>query len=164
MADSGANTDSTKDKADTFDEKTWKDLEKQALSRLERARQQKTRNQLNLDIREAYFFTAPQRSRNQSSSVQAGSLSSTNQRSPQAVSELQISLGIECNTDFSTEVISAFMPTTLEWVKQKAGVALAIDETRKQDLEREIEVQTRIIIDAIKASNFYPAIAQSYKP
>jgi hypothetical protein len=135
------------------DEKT--ELEKEFAQRLADARRQKAL--VDMDLREGYFFTAPRRSRDVSSSGAAS------ESRPRDAGDLQISLGMEVVQDFATEMLNTFTPEVMEWAQQKAGIDID-DEDAKEELNERIEAQTTVIFDAIKASNFYPAAAQAYVP
>ena len=130
-------------------------LKKEANERLADARRQK--NVVERDIREAYFFFAPQRLR-VISSLSAAPI--TPARSEDAA-ELQTSLGIEVGGDFATEVASTLMPQSVEWAQQKAAPDLPEDEW--DAVKEDVEEQTTKIHDAIKASNFYPAVATTFE-
>ncbi|MBN9438249.1 portal protein [Bosea sp. (in: a-proteobacteria)] len=131
-----------------------KQLEKEALQRLADAKRQKSH--VDTDLREAYYFTAPRRSRDVTSS------SSGADSKPNDAGDLQISLGMEVAQDFATEMLNTFMPETIRWADQKAGVD--VDEDAADDLNDRIGGQTKVIFDAIKSSNFYSAAAQSFMP
>lgn len=130
------------------------DLEQEALDRLRDARRQKS--EFDTDLREGYFFTAPNRSRDVSSS-------SSSRTRPKDAAELQISVGIEVAQDFATELLNAFSPETSDWIEQRAGIDIAGDVERA-NIEEEIGQQTPVILNAIKASGYYAAAAQAYMP
>jgi len=130
------------------------ELEKEASDRLKDARAQKA--QFDTDLREGYFFTAPQRSRDVSSK-------SSSKTRPTDAPELQISIGIEVAQDFTTELLNAFSPETSGWIDQRAGIDISEDDER-ENIEEDVGKQTKIILDAIKASSYYPAAAQAYMP
>jgi hypothetical protein len=135
------------------DEKT--DLEKEFSQRLADARRQKAH--VDQDLREGYFFTAPRRARDVSSSATPSEPS----REKDA-GDLQISLGMEVAQDFATEMLNTFTPEVMKWAEQKAGVD--VPEEAADEINERISKQTTVIFDAIKASNFYSAAAQSYVP
>jgi hypothetical protein len=130
-----------------------KKLSKEALDRLQDARAQKAL--VELDLRESYFFTAPQRARDVSSTVKT-----TTQRTDDA-SELQISLGMEVAQDFATEMLNTFMPETFDWVDQKAGIDAGDDW---DEVSEEVSEQTKKIMDAMKGANLYASTAQTFMP
>lgn len=132
-----------------------KKLEKEALQRLQDAKRQKAH--VDIDLREAYYFTAPRRSRD----VTSSSASADTSR-PKDAGDLQISLGMEVAQDFATEILNTFMPEVIRWADQKAGID--VDEDQAEELNETIGKQTTVIFDAIKASNFYSAAAQSFMP
>ncbi|HZH50268.1 MAG TPA: portal protein [Microvirga sp.] len=129
-------------------------LEKEALDRLKDCRAQKA--MFERDIREAYFFTAPQRCRDVSSQT------SPTQTKPEDPAELQTSLGMEVAQDFATEMVNTFIPQAIEWAQQKPGVDL--DEDAWDEVEEDVTAQSTTIHEAIKASNFYAAAALTFFP
>lgn len=131
-----------------------KKLEKQAKDRLDACRRRKA--EIEMDLREGYFFTAPQRAR------EVNSLTAVSNERQQDVSELQISLGMEVSQDFATEVIESFMPATTPWLKQKAG--FAIPQNVKDQVDEQIKIQSAIVLASMKSSDFYDAISMAYKP
>jgi hypothetical protein len=133
-----------------------KALTKEALDRLAECRAQKAL--IELDLREGYFFTAPQRARDVSSMTGR----TTTQRTDDA-SELQISLGIELASDFGTEILNTFMPETIQWVDQKPGVDLD-PELWTDEVKEEVDGQTTAVMDAMKSSNLYATAALTFNP
>lgn len=131
-------------------------LEKEALQRLADARRFKA--DIDRDLREAYFFTAPQRCRDVSSQT-----NTTNRGREHDTGELQISFGMEVSQDFATEMLNTFTPEVIEWVQQKAGVDIE-DEQERDEINAEIAAQTTRVMDAIKQSNFYSEAAGAYMP
>jgi hypothetical protein len=130
-------------------------LEKEAAQRLADCRRFKS--DIDRDLREGYFFTAPQRCRDVTSQT-AG----TDRGRESDAAELQISLGMELAQDFATEMLNTFTPEVIEWAQQKAGIDLTEDEW--DEIREEVEAQTTRIHNAIKASNFYAIGAQAYMP
>lgn len=130
-------------------------LEKEAAQRLADCRRFKA--QIDVDLREAYFFTAPQRCRDVSSQ------SPTTDRGRETdASELQVSIGMEMAQDFATELLNTFTPKIIEWAQQQKGIDLTDEEW--SGIEEEVTEQTTTIFQAIRASNLYAALALAYMP
>ncbi|MDB5937590.1 MAG: hypothetical protein JWQ01_4934 [Massilia sp.] len=130
------------------------DLDGEANDRLAECRAQKT--QFDLDIRECYFFSAPQRHRN------INSTTPPSQSRTRDEAELQTSLAFELAQDFVTVVLNAFMPESEPWCERRAGMLIpeqvwkdVADNVRKGDLR---------IFEAMKGSNLYPEIAKAFYP
>lgn len=130
-------------------------LEKDALSRLKDCRDQKL--EIERDLREGYFFLAPRRSRE----VLSTTAMHVTDRSEDS-GELQTSFGMEVGQDFVTEIINTFMPQAIGWAQQRPGID--VNEDDWEEVEEQINKQTDAIHAAIKASNFYPAVAQAAMP
>jgi len=128
------------------------DLEKDALWRLAEAKKRKS--DVELDIREAYFFLAPRRCRD------IGSSSRPTSSPPKDQGELQTSLGMEVAEDFVTEVLEGFMPESVEWCDQMPTVAISEDDWA--DLQEQVSEQTSLIHRGMKQSNFYTEMATGY--
>lgn len=133
-----------------------KKLQEEACERIAECRAFKSQDEQ--DIREAYFFCAPQRARDISSTTRPDPTSSR----PKDAGEAAISLGMEVASDFVAEILNTFIPSTQEWAEQKPGVDLA--ENQWLDIEQKVREQTRSIFDAIRASNFYEAAALGFEP
>lgn len=131
------------------------DLQKEARERLKDARERK--QVIALDLREGYFFTAPQRAR-EVRSEQAPSNKGRETDAP----ELQISLGMEIAQDFATEILNTYTPEVIEWAQQKPGVDM--DEQTWEDVSEQVERQTTAIMDAMKASHLYASLSLAYLP
>ncbi|TCR64687.1 portal protein [Bosea sp. BK604] len=131
-------------------------LEKEAAQRLADCRRQKSL--VDTDLREGYFFTAPQRCRDVTSTT-----SPTDRGRETDMSELQISLGMQLAQDFATEMLNTFTPEVIEWAQQKAGIDIE-DEEQRGALETQIAEQTTVIMEAMKASNLYAALSLAYMP
>lgn len=131
-------------------------IEKEAARRLQDCRRQKAH--FDLDLREGYFFVAPHRCRDVSSQI-----STADRSREEDAAELQISLGMEMAQDFATEMLNTFTPETIPWAQQMAGIDIA-DDDQREEIEDQIEQQTRTIMDAMKASNLYAALALAYMP
>jgi hypothetical protein len=130
------------------------DLEKEVAQRLADARRQKSLVESNL--REAYFFTDPQRYR------EVSSRKATSDSRPDDANELSTSLGMEVAQDFATEMINTFMPSIINWADQKASVD--IPEDRRDEIEEIVSAQTLSVMQAIKQSNFYDTAAMGFTP
>lgn len=130
-------------------------LEKEAAQRLQDCRRFKS--QIDVDLREGYFFTAPQRCRDVSSQ------SAGNDRGRETdAAELQISIGMEVAQDFATELLNVYTPKIIEWAQQQKGIDLTDDEW--SEIEDDVLAQTTTIFKAIRASNLYAALALAYMP
>lgn len=131
-----------------------KPLQKDALTRLADARDKKA--EMDADLREAYFFTAPQRCRD------IRSENRTDKGRTKDNAALQVSIGMEVAGDFATEMLNTFTPEVIEWCQQKAGAAVPEDEV--EEVSELISAQTTKIFAEIKAAGFYAAAAQAYAP
>ena len=129
------------------------ELEEQAIERLEEARRHKA--QWELDIREAYFFGAPQRTRNVSSRQRVGVR-------PRDAGESNISFAFEMATDFATVMVNTFIPEAEQWALRKPG--FGIPDTIKDQVADKIAGQDKLIFEAISASNFYAECGTSFDP
>lgn len=130
-------------------------LEKEAAQRLQDCRRFKSL--ADVDLREGYFFTAPQRCRDVSSQT------APNDRARETdAGELQISIGMEMAQDFATELLNTFTPKIIEWAQQQKGIDLTDDEW--DEIAEEVTAQTTTIFEAIRASNLYAALALAYMP
>jgi hypothetical protein len=132
-----------------------KALAEECKSRLEACRAQKTLDGIELDIREAYFFTKPRLSR---------SILSTTPPSSRTRNEDELATGIgsEANEDFATELITAFFPPHVNWCASQPGETVP-DEAWEQvkDAAREIDDS---IFKAIRSSNFDAELATALVP
>lgn len=130
------------------------EIEKEAAQRIADARRQKSH--VESDLREAYFFTDPQRYREVSSRM------ATSDSRPDDAKQLSTSLGMEVAQDFATEMINTFMPSIINWADQKASVD--IPEEQREDIDAMVSEQTLSIMQAIKQSNFYDMAAMGFTP
>lgn len=128
-------------------------LEKEAKQRLQDAREQKT--QFQVDIEEAYFFTAPRRV----SSVSSDTV--TTQTRPQS-DVLQTAIGAEEAENFATTLINSFMPQGQPWVDLKP--AADVPEEFRQQVEQELAAQRDKVFELIDQSNFYEQLACALNP
>jgi hypothetical protein len=131
-----------------------KTIEQQAISRLAACRTWKS--YIELDIKECYFFTAPNRQRQISSQVmpsQARMLDAPELNTDQAFIVTQ---------DFITEIMNAYMPEASPWCERGRGMFVAPAVWDK--IKDRVRDDDRLIFDAIRASNFYPEIAKAFYP
>jgi len=129
-------------------------LQKDALARLTDARRQKT--EVELDIRESYFFTKPRLSR----TIRSGQAP---QKSVEVgAEELSTGIGTEVNEDFATEIISAFMPPHFDWCKSTAGIGVPDDLWTQ--VKEKAEADDREVFKALRASNFDAELATALIP
>lgn len=140
-------------------QKALKDLERDAISRLQSARGQK--DLVEKDLQESYFFTRPRLSRQVSSR-------SAPARKVEDVDDLATGIGPEVSEDFATEVISAFFPQNVPWAQSSADTAIleGLEENSPEmnDLKNELPVYDAKIFAAINASNFNSELATSLDP
>jgi hypothetical protein len=129
-------------------------LEQQAINKLQAARTWKS--YIELDVKEIYFMTAPNRQRQINSMTQPGL-----QRMLDAP-ELNTDQGYIVVGDFVTEVVNAFLPESVPWCEYGPGMDLPegvwdqVEPTARKNEEK--------IFNAIKASNFYSEIPKAYNP
>jgi hypothetical protein len=131
-----------------------KQLRKDALERLEDARQQKAVFQL--DLREGYYFAAPHRRRS------AYSASQPEKSTKHDASFLNTSFGFEVCGDFPTVMINTFFPENVAWLTRKAGPVVPKDQ--KAAVEKQAAEQDEIVFSSIRASNFYAECGKSFNP
>jgi hypothetical protein len=129
-------------------------LTQDALERLESCRAQKAI--FDLDIREAYFFTAPHRSRSISSSTVPG------KTRPTDAGELQISIAMEEAENFATTLITSFMPEGVEWVDLEPSAG--VPEVLKDEVAGKIAAQKAATFKLIGESNFRAELATALNP
>ena len=131
-----------------------KTLEQQAVSRLAACRTWKS--YIELDIKEAYFFTAPTRQRQISSMVMPS------QARMLDAPELNTDQAFILTEDFITEIMNAYMPEAAPWCERTRGMFVAPAVWDK--IKDRVRDDDRLIFDAIRASNFYPEIAKEFYP
>jgi Bacteriophage head to tail connecting protein len=129
-------------------------LEKEALERLEAARQQK--GHIHADLYEAYCFAAPHRAKSISSRSKPASAKPGEERL------VDTNFFMELSADFPTEVLNTFMPITGGWAERKAG--MVVPEAKRDQVERVAAEGDRKIFDAISASNFYAEYGKGANP
>lgn len=130
------------------------EIEKTANQRLADCRTQKA--QVEMDMRECYFFAAPRRARMVTSTT---SLPNTRLHDEGL---LNTSFAFELTQDFVTVVLNAFMPQANPWCERRAG-ALVPAAAWKQVAD-EVKTGDLKIFDAMKASNLYPEVAKAFYP
>jgi hypothetical protein len=129
-------------------------LEEESNDRLKACRNQKA--QVEMDMREAYFFSAPRRARMVTSTTPAPLARIRDE------SLLQTSIAFEVVQDFVTVVLNAFMPEANPWCERRAG-ALVPEEAFKE-VEDQVRKADLKIFSAMKASNLYPELAKAFYP
>ena len=129
-------------------------LERNSLMRLSDARMRKS--YIELDIKEAYFFTAPWRQR------QISSMTAPAQQRMLDAPELNTDIAFLLCQDFVTEIVNTFMPEAQPWCERGPGMDLpaGVWERIKDDIKKD----DNKIFSAMKASNLYPEITKSFYP
>jgi hypothetical protein len=131
-----------------------KTLEQQAISRLAACRTWKS--YIELDIKECYFFTAPNRQRQISSMVMPS------QARMLDAPELNTDQAFILTQDFITAIINAYMPEAEPWCERTRGMFVA---PRVWDqIKDRVRTDDKLIFEAIRASNFYPEVAKAFYP
>jgi hypothetical protein len=129
-------------------------LETRSLKRLAACRTWKS--YIELDVRECYFFSAPNRQRTVSSMTEPST-----QRMLDAP-ELNTDIAFLIVQDFVTEVTNAFMPEALEWCERGPGMDLPAGQWDK--IKKQIGEDDKKIFGAMKASNLYPEVTKAFYP
>lgn len=138
------------------DEKYSKEATAEAKRRFDDCRQQK--EPIRAYLEEAYWFTAPQRRRQQTTE----SASSTRQ-SPG--DECDIELPVEMASDFATLVIHSFMSQNERWARRKLRLAgIKAEGDQIMNAADALDKSDSLIFDEIKASNFYEEIGKGFVP
>jgi len=130
--------------------------EKDFIKRLETARQFKA--DIEPDLMEGYFFTAPRRAREIRSNKQTRTAKAD---AAAEAAELHTTLGLECADDFVGMIIDAFMPPNMDWAKRAKGM---LPENIWAQIKQEVAKQDQTIIDTIKASNLYAVLKPAFYP
>lgn len=130
-----------------------KKLGEEADARLVDCRRQKS--MVELDIREAYYFTKPRLSRTIRSSGEP-SLSVNN------ADELATGIGTEVNEDFATEIINAFMPAHFNWCRSEAG--MGVPAALWEKVKPKAEADDTEVFKGVRASNFDAELATALIP
>lgn len=131
-----------------------KKLAKEAAERLKDCRSQKEHDRA--DIEEAYFFTAPRRSRN------IGSMPVQTEARQNDAGELAIDLGIEVAQDFANFILNTFLPETEPWAVRGAGQDIP-DPVWKQ-IEKQVQSADKKVFEAIRSSDFRSAATRAFFP
>jgi len=129
-------------------------LQKLALEKLAECRSKKA--YIELDIKECYFFCAPQRQRTISSMTEPA------QQRMLDAAELNTDVAFLLAQDFVTEVINTFMPEAQPWCERGPGMDLPPGAWDK--VKDDIKKDDNKIFDAMKASNLYPELAKAFYP
>ncbi len=132
-----------------------KGLQKEALDRLKDCEAQKA--QVELDLREGYFFSAPWRSRQLSSKT-----SPLNDKTDDTEEEPATSLGMEASADFAGIITSTFMPSNFDWARRGQGAFLSEEDWGA--VKDEAEKGDKQIMNAIRASNLEANAFQVFAP
>lgn len=132
----------------------YKELSEEACERLEDCRRQKS--MWRADLEEAYFFSAPPRARDISSSNAPATTK------PDDQAELQTSLGFECSEDFGSLICDTFMPQTQPWAARAKGAL--VDDDVWEEVKESVAAGDAKIFEGISASNFYPELAKGVNP
>lgn len=103
------------------------------------------------DFAEAYSFTMPHR-------VRPGTMSKTR---PNDAAENFLGMCTQMPTDFASDIVDTFMPEHTRWASAEA--TSAVPEDFVDEATKAIEKDTKIIFDAISASNFYDSVKQGCK-
>jgi Bacteriophage head to tail connecting protein len=131
-----------------------KTLEQRAVSRLAACRTWKS--YIELDLKECYFFSAPNRQRQISSQVMPS------QSRMLDAPELNTDEAFIICQDFVTEIVNAFMPEAEKWCERSKGMDISQDAWNR--VKDQIAKDDVTIFDAIKASNLYPEITKAFYP
>jgi hypothetical protein len=153
LASDGTGTGGKPDPAEQ-DTPFSKALTAEASDRLADARAIKA--QFQAQITEAYFFAAPERSRQISSETAAPTTP------PMDQAELQISIAMEESENFSTTLIQSFMPPGMPWCDLKPTSAVPdifMDEVKEKAKAEQIKV-----FQLINESNFYATLPGAMNP
>lgn len=129
-------------------------LEEKAVKRLAAARVWKS--YWELDFKECYFLSAPQRQRQISSQTQPGV------QAPLDAPELNTDLAFLIVQDFITEIVNTFMPEAQQWCERGPGMDLPPAAWDK--IKDKIRAGDGQIFNAMKASNLYPEVTKAFYP
>jgi hypothetical protein len=138
--------------ADKYD----KEQTDEAKRRFEDCRAQK--EPIRAYLEEAYWFTAPQRRRQQTTESASSTRTSPGD-------ECDIELPQELVTDFATYVLQSFLNDNEQWVRRMlrlAGIPARGDEVIAA--RQELATDDQAIFDEIKASNFYEEVGKGFVP
>jgi hypothetical protein len=130
------------------------ELDEEANDRLRECRVQKV--PFELDMREAYFFTAPLRVRIINSQSQPPTVPFHDD------GFLQTNVGFEIVGDFCTEITNTFLPQAEQWCAREKGPNLT--KAQWGQIEGQVRDDDKTIFEAITASNFYAEFAKAAYP
>ena len=155
MAEIPATTNSTD--ADVSTGET-KDLQQQAVARLAAARVWKS--YIELDVKECYFLSAPNRQR------QISSMTAPSQARMLDAPELNTDEVFIIVEDFVTAVVGAFMPEAEPWCERGPGMDLpgGVNGSVWKKVKDQVKRDDAAIFAAMKASNLYPEIPKAFNP
>lgn len=129
---------------------------KEVRKRLEAARAWKS--QIEADLVEGYFFTAPRRARFVRSNQKV--LPNKSEAAADAA-ELHTTLGIECADDFVGMIVEAFMPPNFDWARRVQGMLSKADWAQ---ISRQADQDDKIIMASIRGSNLYAVLKSALFP
>jgi hypothetical protein len=109
-----------------------------------------------LDIKEAYFFSAPNRQR------QISSMTMPSTQRMLDAPELNTDLAFLLTQDFVTEIVNTFMPEAQEWCERGPGMDLPDGVWDK--IKADVRKDDARIFGAMKASNLYPEVTKAFYP
>jgi hypothetical protein len=135
-----------------------KALEERAVSELAAARVWKS--YVELDVKECYFFAAPNRQRQISSQTAPGTARMLD------APELNTDQAFVICGDFTTTVVNAFMPEAELWCERGPGMDLPGGEDGEvwKSIADKVKAGDRKIFEAMKASNLYPELPKAFYP
>jgi hypothetical protein len=129
-------------------------LQQQAVAKLAAARTWKS--YIELDVKECYFFAAPNRQR------QISSMTSPSQARMLDAPELNTDEAFIIVEDFCTEIVNAFMPEALPWCERSKGVD--VPDAMWDKVKDQIKKDDDAIFEAMKATNLYAEIPKAFNP
>ncbi len=156
MADQIPSTTNSIDAGATTDARG--SLQQQATSRLAAARQFKSF--IELDVKECYFLSAPNRQR------QINSQTSPSIARMLDAPELNTDEAYIVVEDFVTALIGAFMPEAELWCERGPGMDLpgGKDGAIWKQVKDQVKADDLTIFNAMKASNLYPELPKAMNP
>ena len=133
-------------------------LETEGLQRLAAARTFKS--YIELDVKECYFMTAPDRQR------QISSMTAPSTQAMLDAPELYTDQGFIVTQDFVTELTNAYMPEAMPWCERGPGMDLPGGKEGAiwKSVKDQVKSDDAQIFDAMKASNLYPEIPKAFNP
>lgn len=129
-------------------------LTDEACDRLQAARHQKVI--VEVLMREAYWFAAPERSRSVLSTFKPPTAP------PHDAELLSQSFAFEMCGDLPTVILDTFMPESKAWAGREAGPL--VPEAQRGDINSKAKAGDREIFKAISASNFYAECGKTFNP